>query len=257
VPMADGSLESLLRLHGKLADDFQELREGILKAIRLSEQDSEMALTRVRKVLELVVCDVFQTRYREAAGTRPLENLLQRLIKDGHLPMLLAANANHIRELGNIGTHRHGERVTARDVQRSLDDLLTILEWYTERVRPDAVRKRESPLPDAGQQRDHAASPADPLETVAANPAASTSAPVRAPSPKASPAPSRSPQKDLHFYAWYFLGVFAFVAAIVVLGRTFPTVGTVVKVGVGVAAVLLVVCMYVAVALGGTAGRKR
>ena len=50
-----------------------------------------MALTRARKVLEYVIRDVYERRIKEPPGTRPLENLLQRLVKDGHFPDRLDA----------------------------------------------------------------------------------------------------------------------------------------------------------------------
>jgi hypothetical protein len=135
----DPSLQPLLRQLEQLTGQFRDLRDGVLKAMRIAADDPEMALTRARKVLEYVIQDICRLRCGEEPGTRPLENLLQRLLKDGHLPKRLGAYANHIRELGNVGTHAHGEAVTADDVRRSLEDLTSILEWYFETVRPEAL----------------------------------------------------------------------------------------------------------------------
>src|SRR5918911_2541476 len=101
-PLNDQSLDLILRRLDRLSDDFDELRDGLHKAVRIASDDPEMALTRARKVLEYVVRDVYQRRCQEPPGTRPLENLLQRLVRDGHLPKKLGAHANHIRELGNV-----------------------------------------------------------------------------------------------------------------------------------------------------------
>src|SRR5262245_42460257 len=100
-----------------------------------------MALTRARKVLEYVIRDVYSRRYSEPPGTRPLENLLQRLVKDGHFPDKLDAYATTIRKLGNVGTHTFGEKVTVDDVYQSLAQLMVILEWYFEVERPEALGK--------------------------------------------------------------------------------------------------------------------
>lgn len=89
-----------------------------------------MALTRLRKVLEYVVRDTYEKQIKEAPGTRPLENLLQRLVKDGHFPDRLDAYASAIRKLGNVGTHSFGEEITSKDVHQSLNQLLPIVEWY-------------------------------------------------------------------------------------------------------------------------------
>jgi hypothetical protein len=89
-----------------------------------------MALTRTRKVLEYLVRDIYQKRCKEPPGTRPLENLLQRLVRDGHLPARLEAYASAIRLLGNVGTHRFGETVGVTDVYLALVQMFPILEWY-------------------------------------------------------------------------------------------------------------------------------
>jgi hypothetical protein len=131
----DPSLQSLL---DRLSGEFLEVREGVRKAIQVADIDPEMALTRSRKVLEYVLREVFERRIKEPPGTRPLDNLIQRL-KDGYLPALVAAHANTVRELGNVGTHRFGEAVQAADVQLSLASLRHILEWYFTAERPDTL----------------------------------------------------------------------------------------------------------------------
>src|SRR5437016_1858185 len=117
----DPSLQALLARLDRLSDDFREVREGVHKALRVADLDPEMALTRARKVLEFVVRDIYERRCGEPPGTRPLENLLQRLVKDGHLPPRLEAYATTVRMLGNVSKHRYGEAVTAADVYQSLN----------------------------------------------------------------------------------------------------------------------------------------
>jgi hypothetical protein len=157
----DQPLQSLLDRLDRLPDAFRDIRDGVRKAIRIADEDAEMALTRVRKVLELVVREVYQRRCGEPPGTRPLENLLHRLVKHGHLPTRLEAYASTIRMLGNVGTHHFGERITAADVRQSLAQLAPILEWYFEDERPDAVAQGCGPPPGprkpAAGPPDHAA----------------------------------------------------------------------------------------------------
>ncbi|MGA9995725.1 MAG: DUF4145 domain-containing protein [Pyrinomonadaceae bacterium] len=163
--MTDQTLQLLLSRLDHLTAEFHELREGVSKAVRISNDDPEMALTRARKVLEYVVRDVFRLRCKEDPGTRPLENLLQRLVKDGHMPKRLGAYASYIRDLGNVGTHSYGEEVSKEDVRRSFENLTAILEWYFERVRPDAFLKAEDytpsppPPPPAGMAYQPTAAP--------------------------------------------------------------------------------------------------
>jgi len=133
------SFRALLDRLDRLSDQFRELREGVQKAIRIADEDPEMALTRARKVLEHVIRDVYQRRCNEPPGSRPLENLIQRLVKDGYFPDRLDAYATTVRKLGNVGTHTFGETITAADVYQSLTQLTPILEWYFEVERPEAA----------------------------------------------------------------------------------------------------------------------
>jgi hypothetical protein len=134
----DTLLRNLIDHLNVLSDGFAELREGIRRAVLVADLDPEMALTRARKVLEFVIRDVYERRIKEPPGTRPLENLMQRLVKDGHFPERLDAYANTVRKLGNIGTHNFGEKISVADVYQSLAQLMPILEWYFEAERPDA-----------------------------------------------------------------------------------------------------------------------
>lgn len=113
-----------------------QLRGDIRRAVSIADDDPEMALVRARKVLEYVVRDLYQRHFKEPPGTRPLENLLQRLVKEEFFPIRLDAYANTVRKLGNVDTHSFDQPVTAADVYQSLTQLLPILEWYFEFARP-------------------------------------------------------------------------------------------------------------------------
>ncbi|MFO0951612.1 MAG: DUF4145 domain-containing protein [Isosphaeraceae bacterium] len=124
-------LDILSRLD-RMPERFLELREGVRQAIMIADVDPEMSLTRARKVLEHVVRSVFVQKVTEDPGTRPLENLLTRLSKDGHIPKRINAYATAVRELGNVGTHVFGEQVTRDDVLQSLRQLLPVIQWYSD-----------------------------------------------------------------------------------------------------------------------------
>jgi hypothetical protein len=151
-----GSPESLVNYLNDIPDDYVEIKEGVRKAVQVAPLDPDMALTRVRKVLEHVIRDVFQRRCNEDPGTRPLENLLQRLVKDGHLPSRLDAYATTVRKLGNVGTHSFSDRVTEEDVYQSLAQLLPVLEWYTECECPISPPASCSARPGQKQSRGEA-----------------------------------------------------------------------------------------------------
>jgi hypothetical protein len=125
-----GSIESLLDELDDLPEEFVEIKVGVRKAVQVAPVDPDMALTRVRKVLEYVIRVVYQRQCKEKPGTRPLENLIQRLTSEGVFPSKLAAYATGIRQLGNVGTHSFHDDVTEDDFQNSLSQLVPILNWF-------------------------------------------------------------------------------------------------------------------------------
>ncbi len=102
-----------------------------------------------------MVREVFERRVGQRAGTQPLENLLQRIVKDGFRPRRVAAYANTVRELGNLGAHSFGERVSQSDVLSSLTQLTVILDWYFLEEWP--LREPAGVLldPSVGSEPDH------------------------------------------------------------------------------------------------------
>ncbi|MFO0953795.1 MAG: DUF4145 domain-containing protein [Isosphaeraceae bacterium] len=166
----DPVLQELQRRSRAIPPAFAPLAEGVRRAITLAEQDADAALVRCRRELERVVRPAFERRVGEPAGNRPLNEMVQRLVKDGHMPRRVAAYANVVRELGNIGAHETGsdrdEPVGVDDVAYAVDQLLEVIEWHIKGEAP------ESP----------AAGPAD------ASSSTSSSAPVP---PAARPDPPR------------------------------------------------------------------
>jgi len=124
-------IQVLQKLVADLSEQFRNLKDGINQAIKVADVDPEMALVRVRKVLQYVIQDVYERRFLKPAGTQPLETLVQLLVKDNAIPDGVDAYANTIRKLGNVGAHKY-EKMTVADVYRSLTDLIPILEWYFE-----------------------------------------------------------------------------------------------------------------------------
>jgi len=139
----DSSFQPLLARLDHLSDQFRELKEGVQKAVRIADEDPEMALTRARKVLEFVIREVYERNCHEPPGTQPLEGLVQRLFQNDALPPLVKTYATGIRELGNIGTHKSRITVTGADVGISLSQLVSVVEWYAEGApgNPEPAKK--------------------------------------------------------------------------------------------------------------------
>lgn len=107
-----------------------EIREGLTLAKQVSVVDPEMALTRLRTVLEFILRDVHQRVLSESSGTKPLENVIQRLRRDGHLPGRIAVPANFIREHGNLAAHTFEGGVSVELVDDAIRQLMQVVEWY-------------------------------------------------------------------------------------------------------------------------------
>ena len=124
----------------ELSTHFQELREQIRQAIDIAQRDPEMSLIRSRRVLEYIVVDIYDESLKpKRAGTQPLEGLVQTLVREGQFPNRLAAYADMVRGLGNVGAHGREKGVSSQDVLNSLSNLLPIVEWYFERQKMPAV----------------------------------------------------------------------------------------------------------------------
>ncbi len=118
---------------GQMSGQLDELHASVRQVVAVAEADPEMALTKARKVLEGVLRRVWEHFIpNEPIGTRPLEEVLQRLQKNGYLPRKQAAYAVAVKELGNVGTHVHDERIDKADVAQALSPLISVLEWYFE-----------------------------------------------------------------------------------------------------------------------------
>ena len=125
-----------------------EISDGVKKAITLSSIDPDMALGRARKVLDFIISDLYKRQFGRSPGTQPLENSVQQLAKAGKLPRTMVAYANSVRELGNVGIHGSGEAITEDDVVSSLENLMRLVAWYCEQVRPGSEEKIEpDPVP--------------------------------------------------------------------------------------------------------------
>lgn len=127
----DLDLQGIISRVEQWPDNSINARSGVLQAIDISLRDPAMGLTRIRKVLELIVHEIYELRYSEPVGTRPLENLLDRLVKDGHLSKRLEAYSSVVRKLGNLGTHHgYNEQISFRDVISSVHEIEHVVSWY-------------------------------------------------------------------------------------------------------------------------------
>jgi len=161
-----------------------EINDGVKKAITLSTIDPDMALGRARKVLDFIISDLYKREFGRTPGTQPLENLVQQLAKTGKVPRTMVAYANSVREFGNVGIHASGEAITQEDVVSSLENLMRLVAWYCEQVRPTGEEKSRAETKQKSQEN---------RDWQAMNDAVAPGlmdAVVAPPSPQAAPQPS-------------------------------------------------------------------
>ena len=123
-----------------------ELIEGLTSLPETAKNDRHAALVRVRKALQYVVDAAYTREFNEPAGTRPLENLLQRLAKESAFPKKLSAFSTLVKDLGNLGAHSF-EAVTTEDVNTALEQLIPILEWHASHTIPCPATPRSAQPP--------------------------------------------------------------------------------------------------------------
>ncbi|MFO0951163.1 MAG: NB-ARC domain-containing protein, partial [Isosphaeraceae bacterium] len=121
-----GLIERLAQLPFPQGDLGEDMREAIYAAGR----DSVSTAIRARRVLEHVIRDIHDRRVGEPSGTKPLEGVLARLVKDGHFPDDLAGFAYAVKGLANRVAHDAGKTYPLEYLVPTLDQLLLILEWY-------------------------------------------------------------------------------------------------------------------------------
>src|SRR4051812_33254304 len=86
---------------GRIPNGLKELRDGLLKVVKTAEIDPEMAAARCRKMLEYIVRRLCLRHYGKDPGGTPLVELIDRLVKNNHIPERVALHTVSVRRFGN------------------------------------------------------------------------------------------------------------------------------------------------------------
>jgi formylglycine-generating enzyme required for sulfatase activity len=142
------NVDRLIRGLEDLVTDKQALWESFRRVSDVAAKDPDLGLIGTRKVLQRVVREVYERRIGEPAGTRPLEKIVERLVREHYFPFRFGTGPlfNKDVHIANPAT-----TIAAADAQNSLTQLTEILKWYTEVEQPDGVgqlpaRRREREL---------------------------------------------------------------------------------------------------------------
>lgn len=136
-----------------LADLSQQLRatgrptakalaEDLRRFELLSSVDSEMALVRARRALDVMLRSTCRAEDIEP-GTRPLDELLTQLRRAGVLPRVVESHCRVIKDFGNLAAHgveadgeANDECLTEVEVEMATRGLETAFRWYLATVIP-------------------------------------------------------------------------------------------------------------------------
>jgi tetratricopeptide (TPR) repeat protein len=103
-----------------------------------------MILVYARRILEMVITDLCETALGRDRGTEPLQSLLQRLWKEGHLPEHIYTSMENLNRLGTYGAHP--KDFSPNQVREALVTLQTLLEWYGPALQPVATHSATGSL---------------------------------------------------------------------------------------------------------------
>jgi eukaryotic-like serine/threonine-protein kinase len=135
-PTFHDNVDRLIRGLIDLVTDKQALWESFQRTIDIAAKDPDLGLVGARKVLQRVVREVYERRIGEPAGTRPLEKIVERLVKERYLSDRFGTG-RLINKDG--GFDNPAKTITAAEAQESLSQLREVLKWYTEVEQPDGI----------------------------------------------------------------------------------------------------------------------
>jgi hypothetical protein len=132
------SLRELLGRVDRFSGRLGSLGDDLRSAIEDAERDSVASAIRARRVLDHIVRRIFERNVKETAGSRPMEQLLTRIVKDGHFPDELAGFAQAVKGLANRVAHDVGSSYPVEFLVPTLGQLMLIVEWYFDRAGSEA-----------------------------------------------------------------------------------------------------------------------
>jgi hypothetical protein len=128
------SLCELLCRVDRLSGRLGRLGDDMRAAIEDAELNSVASAIRARRVLDHIVRQTFERNVKEPAGSRPMEQLLTRIAKDGHFPDDLTGFAYAVKGLANRVAHDVGRSCPVEFLAPTLGQLMLILEWHIDQV---------------------------------------------------------------------------------------------------------------------------
>ena len=130
------NVDRLIRGLEDLVTDQQALWESFRRVSDVAAKDSDLGLIGARKLLQRIVREVYERRIGEPAGTRPLEKIVERLVKERYFPDRFGSGALFNKD---VSIANPAKAITAPDTPSLLRQLTEILKWYTEVEQPAGV----------------------------------------------------------------------------------------------------------------------
>lgn len=112
------------------------LTEELERLTAIMPSDMEMGAVRGRRIVDQIVRALYSRRIG-AAGTRPLEQLLPELEKQGVLTRDVVAHIRSLKEVANLCAHEGGVDPVGLEV--CLIDLVVVLKWLARHLEGEAA----------------------------------------------------------------------------------------------------------------------
>jgi TolB-like protein len=109
-------------LRGQLPDLEKEL-ERLFKA-----DDENIVLLYSRRCLEVIIIDLCKCELKRERGTEPLKGIIDKLRKEGKVPLNIITSMDHLNGLSTFGTHP--KDFDPEQVKPVLNNLDIIIKWY-------------------------------------------------------------------------------------------------------------------------------
>jgi hypothetical protein len=122
-----------------LEGSFDQLSEQFRMAFHYSSKDPQASLNKVRIILEKIVRKI----YAHEVGEEREDLMLGAALRDPRMKQAIErrilSKMHSIRSMSNLAVH--GERVTANDAMKSIDNLCDVMDWYIGKYDTEEKKK--------------------------------------------------------------------------------------------------------------------
>lgn len=138
----------IMNLREFRASTPQAVANDLFKFNKIAQLDSEMAIVRARRVIDLIIRNI-ATIYGNIPGTKPLDQLINELNRTNEIPQIIQKHCRVVKDFGNIAAHGieettpciKEESITQLEVGICATSLMAVVRWYLDHIVPKLSEK--------------------------------------------------------------------------------------------------------------------